>query len=89
MERMARNLHSKFAGSLLRPAVFSCLMTKKYPEQIQTVFDNITVAGEELVRDGVVSEQVLQAVSADICSTRELKEIANASWDRQLEKRQS
>ena len=86
MERMARNLHSKFAGALLRPAVFSCLMTKKYPEQIQSVFDNIKVAGEELVRDGVVSEKVLQAVSADICSIRELKEIANASWDRQLEK---
>jgi hypothetical protein len=89
MERMARNLHSKYTGALLRPAVFSCLMTKKYPEQIQTVFDNIRLAGEEIVRDGVVSEHVLQAVSADICSPQELKEVANASWDRQLEKQQS
>jgi putative NADPH-quinone reductase len=89
MERMGRNLGSRFVGALLRPAVFSCLMTKKYPEKIKTVFANINVAGEELVRKGVVSEQVLQAVSADICSTQELKGIANASWDRQLEKSQS
>ena len=89
MQRIGRNLRSQFAGALLRPAVFSCLMTKKYPEKVQTIFDNIKVAGEELVRDGVVSEQVLQAVSADICSIQELKEMANASWDRQLGKLQS
>lgn len=84
MERIARNLHAQFCGALLRPAVFSVLFTRKYPERVRGVLDAVRSAGEELARNGVISEKTLAAVAADICSTRELIDTANAYWDREL-----
>jgi len=85
MERLARNLHTNFCGALLRPAAFSLLLRKKYPESVKEVVDAIRTAGEEVVQFGKVSESTLKAVAADICSTEELVAITNAYWDRELE----
>jgi putative NADPH-quinone reductase len=85
MERLARNFHSDFVGSILRPAVFSVLMTRKYPERIRHVLDAVRKAGKELVLTGAVSEQTFQAAATDICAPQELMETANAYWDRELE----
>lgn len=84
MERIARNFHAQFCGALLRPAVFSVLFTRKYPGRVRGVLDAVRSAGEELARNGVISEKTLAAVAADICSTRELMDTANAYWDREL-----
>lgn len=84
MERIARNLHSEFCGAVLRPAVFSLLLTKKYPEKIRGVMDAIRAAGLELLRDGRVSPITSRAVAAEICSRGELMATANAYWDRQI-----
>uniref|UniRef100_A0A7C4EU52 Flavodoxin family protein n=1 Tax=Desulfomonile tiedjei TaxID=2358 RepID=A0A7C4EU52_9BACT len=86
MERFARNLHSHFCGSLLRPAIFSMQLTKKYPDRIHRVMDAIRTAGEELVQAGSVSDATLRAASQDICAPEELLSIANKYWDRELEK---
>ncbi len=84
MERIAGNLHAALTGKLLRPAVFSCLMTSKYPERIKEIMDATREAGEELVRHGRISEAAMHAAAADICSVEELKQTANAYWDREL-----
>jgi putative NADPH-quinone reductase len=84
MERLALNLHAEFCGSLLRPAIFSLLLSRKYPERVKPVMDAIRAAGEHLVRAGSVPEDVRQAAAQDICSTEELLAIANAYWDREL-----
>jgi multimeric flavodoxin WrbA len=84
MERLAKNLHSTLCGALLRPAAFSLLMTKKYPDAVRSVLDAARAAGEELVKTGVVSPSTLDAVSGDICTTGELVRLANAYWDREL-----
>jgi multimeric flavodoxin WrbA len=84
MERLARNLSSRFAGALLRPAVFSVLMKSKYPERVKQVLDAIRSAGEELARTGTISPATLGAAAADICTTRELMTTANAYWDREI-----
>lgn len=86
MQRIARNFHSQFCGALLRPAVFSVLLTKKYPDRVRDLMDALRTAGEELVRAGEVSETTLKAVARDICTPEELMSIANAYWDRELER---
>jgi len=86
MERMAKNFHARFAGSLLRPATFSVLMGRKYPERVQAVLDAVRTAGVELVRDGGVSQSTFKAAAAEICTTRELVDTANAYWDREMKK---
>jgi hypothetical protein len=84
VQRIARNLHAEFAGALLRPAVFSILLTKKYPDRVKSVLDAVRSAGGELVRNGRVSEETSRAVAADICSPDELMTVANAYWDREI-----
>jgi multimeric flavodoxin WrbA len=84
MERLAWNMHSEFSGALLRPAAFSLLMAQKYSEKVRNVMDAARAAGEELVKDGKVSQATAQAVAADICTTEELMKTANAYWDREL-----
>jgi putative NADPH-quinone reductase len=86
MERMARNLHSEFCGAVLRPAIFSLLLTKKYPDKIRQVVDAVRAAGQELARDGRVSRETAGAVAMEICSPGELMATANAYWDRELER---
>lgn len=86
MERLARNLHTEFVGALLRPAVFSIHLTRKYPEKVRAVIDAVRQAGEELVLNGRPSKETLDAASADICPPDELMKTANAYWDRELEK---
>ncbi|MEW6533094.1 MAG: flavodoxin family protein [Thermodesulfobacteriota bacterium] len=86
MTRIAIGLHTEFMGALLRPAVFSCLMTKKYPERVKGVMDAIRATGEEFARNGKVSRETFEAAAADICTVEELREIANAYWDRELDR---
>jgi hypothetical protein len=85
MQRLARNLHTDFCGALLRPAVFSVLLGRKYPDRVKAVMDAVRGAGEQLVEFGKVSGSTLAAVAADICTTEELIASANAYWDRELE----
>ncbi len=83
-QRIAKNMHSQFLGALLRPAVFSILLTRKYPDRVKKVMDAVRAAGGELVKNGRVSDETLKAISADICSTDELMATANAYWDREI-----
>jgi putative NADPH-quinone reductase len=86
IKRIARNMHSEFCGAILRPAVFSLLLTKKYPERIRSIMDAMRRAGEELIQDGRVSPYTFDAIATDVCSRQELMATANAYWDRELEK---
>ena len=84
LERFARNFHATFVGALLRPAVFSIWLRRKYPDRVQAVLDAVRNGGVELVRDGRVSQRTRDAAAAAICSDREIVETANAHWDREL-----
>lgn len=84
MNKLARNFHSEFTGALLRPAAFSLLLTKKYPEKIRGVLDAMRNAGSELALRGRISHETFLAAAEEICATEELVETANAFWDREL-----
>lgn len=83
-ERICQNFHSKFCGTLLRPAIFSVLLTRKYPDKIREVLDAVRSAGRQLVSQGKVDMETLAAISTDICSAEELVRTANSYWDREL-----
>ncbi|MCX5874047.1 MAG: flavodoxin family protein [Deltaproteobacteria bacterium] len=83
-ERISENFHSEFSGALLRPAIFSVLLTKKYPDRIKGVLKAVRSAGYQLVTNGKVSDDTLESAAMDICSTEELIRTANSYWDREL-----
>ncbi|MFA6222237.1 MAG: flavodoxin family protein [Desulfomonilaceae bacterium] len=83
-ERICENFHSEFGGALLRPAIFSVLFTKKYPEKVKAVLDAVRLAGFELLTNGSVSTKTSEDASKDICSSEELIRTANSYWDREL-----
>jgi predicted thioesterase len=83
-ERICNNFHASFCGALLRPAIFSVLLTKKYPEKVRNVLDSVRLAGRQLVTDHRVFPETLSSVAADICTPDELIQTANAYWDREL-----
>lgn len=86
MRKIARNLHSQLSGALLRPAIFSLLLTRKYPDRVNRILDAIRSAGAEFVKYGSISDETLRNVSGDICSPEELTATANAYWDRELQR---
>ncbi|MGC8658457.1 MAG: flavodoxin family protein [Desulfomonilaceae bacterium] len=85
-ERICANFHSKFCGALLRPAIFSILLTRKYPEKIKEVLDAVRSAGHQLITEGRVGAETLNVIASDICSPEELVSMANSYWDRELAK---
>ena len=85
MNKLARNFHSEFSGALLRPAAFSLLLTKKYPEKIRGVLDAMRNAGSELVRFAARFHTKLSwPRPKKYAPLRKLVETANAFWDREL-----
>jgi len=84
VQRIAHNLHSEFCGALLRPAAFSMLLAKKYPERVKAILDATRAAGEQLVKEGRVAQKTLDEVAGDICTSEELMATANSYWDREL-----
>jgi putative NADPH-quinone reductase len=83
-ERICNNFHASFCGALLRPAIFSVLLTKKYPEKVRNVLDSVRSAGRQLATEDRVSRETLSSVALDICPSEELIQTANAYWDREL-----
>ncbi len=83
-KRICENFHSEFSGALLRPAIFSVLLTKKYPDKVKAVLDAVRSVGFELLTNGIVSDKTSKDASRDICSSEELIRTANAYWDREL-----
>jgi multimeric flavodoxin WrbA len=89
MRRVAREFHADYCGALLRPAIFSLLLAKQYPDEVKSVIDAIGRAGKELAATGSVSEETLESAARDICGREELARIANAYWDREITKSQA
>ncbi len=83
-KRVCLNMGSDYCGALLRPAAFSLLLGKKYPELLKNVLDAARAIGRSLIETGSVDQDMAKLVAQDICSTDELVRMANAFWDREL-----
>jgi len=87
--KICLNMSSEYAGALLRPAAFSLLLGKKYPESIKLVMDAARKTGKDLVEKGQVDQGTLDLAAQDICTTNELVQTANSYWDRELSRKTS
>lgn len=82
--KICLNMSSEYKGALLRPAAFSLLMGKKYPERLREVVDAARTIGRDLVGTNFVDQDTLNKASQDICPEDELIKMANSYWDREL-----
>lgn len=83
-KKMCINMSSDYAGALLRPAAFSMLLGKKYPDRLREVVDAARRIGKDLAQKNLIDQETLDLVAQDICSEEELVQMANAYWDREL-----
>ncbi|MBW2558766.1 MAG: flavodoxin family protein [Deltaproteobacteria bacterium] len=82
MERMCRNLQSRFVGAVVRPSSYIFTLEKFLSEQIKEIKEAARRAGRELVEKGTLSPQVLDDVARDYLPKEALLKGANEFWDK-------
>lgn len=85
MERLARNLHTRFVGWLGRPMAYVLSLGEKYAELVAGVKDSARRAGRELVDTGGISAASREAVGRSLFPVDGFISRSNADWDRCIE----
>jgi multimeric flavodoxin WrbA len=86
-KRAAKNLNMEYIGEILRPAVYCLGMKKVDAEAIGGVMEAFERAGEELVRNGFVSERVRQEASRKMVSKEAYLRTMNRYFDAQIQRK--
>ncbi len=87
VKAICRNFNAKFAGSVLRPAApVLPYASFRHPLKMRSISKAIRAAGEEFIRDGMISEETSEKVSAEIISTKSYAKNANRYFERMLNK---
>jgi multimeric flavodoxin WrbA len=76
-EELAENVSVEFAGAVLRPHASLMKQEGEVTEEGEAVLDEVRRAGHELVKDGVMSQKTLKAISRPLISEDELRRIFN------------
>ena len=72
-EELAENTSVEFAGAVLRPHASLMMQGGGLTEEGQAVLNAVKRAGYELVKEGVMSEKTLEAISRPLISEDELR----------------
>ena len=77
VEELAEDASVEFAGAVLRPHAF--LMKKKgeLTKDGEVIIETLKRAGHEFVKDGRLSEQILETIRRPLISQEELRQIYN------------
>lgn len=78
IKAIAKLFHCEFAGALLRPHGPAMRFLPK--SLISEVLSAAKIAGQELIRDGKVSEEVAQNVSKELLGRKKYELMVNAHW---------
>lgn len=73
VEDLAATASVEFAGAVLRPHAFVMKREGELQEDGQAVLAAVRQAGRQLVEEGTMSEQTLEAISRPLCSEGELR----------------
>jgi len=73
VEELAKHASVEFAGAVLRPHAFLMKEEEELTEEGRDVLDAARRAGHELVKEGAMSEETLDAVSRPLISEDELR----------------
>ena len=76
-EELAEDASVEFAGAVLRPHAFLMKEQGQLTEEGEAVLNAVRRAGYQLVNDGVMSEETLEAISRPLISEDELRRIYN------------
>lgn len=76
-EELAEDASVEFAGAVLRPHAFLMKEEGQLTEEGEVVLNAVRRAGYELVNDGVMSKETLEAISRPLISEDKLRRIYN------------
>ncbi len=78
-EEIAKDVGVDFSGALIRPHAF---LLSENEEKAQLVLDAAKKAGAQLVREGKMSEELLESVSQPLVSEEDLRERYNKMYQK-------
>jgi len=79
IEEFAENASVEFAGAVIRPHAFLMKKDGKLTKDGEIVIEAARKAGEELVKQGTISQETFEAISRPLISEEALKQMHN-SW---------
>jgi hypothetical protein len=82
LERLCRNLHTRFVGSLVRPTSYVLSFGALFPEPVARIYEGARAAGRELVVTGEISEASRAAVAEGVFAPERFIAQSNRAWDR-------
>jgi putative NADPH-quinone reductase len=85
VSHLCRNLHTEFAGSLVRPTSYVLSYEALLPEPVGRIKAAARSAGRELVTAGSVPEATRQAVAEPVFTPERFIAQSNRYWDRCIE----
>jgi len=85
MERMCRNMQSRFVGAVVRPSSYIYTLEDILAEPIKEIKDATRRAGRELVEKGELSAEILDDVARDYLPKDAFLRGSNDFWDRCIE----
>jgi len=88
IERVARNLHGRLVGKILRPHAMLLRDGNRIGDQYHLIMNALSQAGEELVREGVVSSVTEKQIQAELMPRDSFLLGANRLWRQALERRE-
>jgi len=76
-EELAKDASVKFAGAVLRPHAFLMKKKGKLTEDGEVVLNRVKRAGHELIKEGRMNKETLDAISRPLISEEELRHLYN------------
>lgn len=86
MEAMCKNVAREFAGALLRPHGEAMRPLMKQGASLDDIFDAARDAGRQLVRQGAMARETLDAVARDLLPLETYVDQLNRNFERTLER---
>jgi multimeric flavodoxin WrbA len=78
-QEIAEDTSVEFAGALLRPHAF---LMSEFKEKAAAVVKAIKMAGQQLIRDGMMNSEVLAAISQPLIAEVELRGMYNRNYEK-------
>lgn len=89
IKAICKNMNSKFAGAVLRPAAPGLDASKYYhPLKTHAVSGAIKKAGVEFIRNGQIADETAKSISAELFSAEDYQKEANKAFEKKLKKLQ-
>ncbi len=82
-KELAEDASVEFAGAVIRPHAFLMKQEGKLTNEGVTIIEAARKAGEQLVRNGAISQETLDAISRPLIPESELRDMYNSSIPKQ------